>query len=259
MTTIPLQAWRLEVDPLDDLQKGLPIPLYYQIKTRLLEQIEAGQLKPGDRVPSERELTERYGVSRMTARQALVELETQGCLVRAQGKGTFVATPKFEQPLAMLTSFTEDMRRRGLEAGARVLSAGEMPAGRRVAQALSIVETAPVYRMERLRLAGGEPMALETSHLDASRFPGLLEHDVERRSLYAILREVYGTHLVRATQSLEAVPADSLQAEILHVRDGTPLMLMERISRDQHDRPVEMVRSYYRGDRYRFVTELLAQ
>lgn len=244
--------------PLDDLQKGVPIPLYYQIKTRLLEQIECGQLKPGDRVPSERELTERFGVSRMTARQALVELETQGYLVRVQGKGTFVATPKFEQPLVMLTSFTEDMRRRGLEAGARVLSASEVPAGRRVGQALSIAETAPVYRLERLRLAGGEPMALEISHLDAAYFPGLLTHDVDR-SLYEILRVEYGLRLVRGTQSLEAVPADPRQAETLHVREGTPLMLMERISRDQHDRPVEMVRSYYRGDRYRFVTELLSQ
>lgn len=249
----------MEVTPLDDLQKGLPIPLYYQIKTRLLEQIESGQLKPGDRVPSERELTERFAVSRMTARQALVELETQGYLVRVQGRGTFVATPKLEQPLVMLTSFTEDMRRRGLESGSRVLSAGEVPAGRRVSQTLGIGESAPIYRLERLRLAGNEPMALETSHLDASFFPDLLAHNLENRSLYSVLREVYGVQLVRATQSLEAVPADPRQAEILHVREGSPLMLMERISRDQNDRPVEWVRSYYRGDRYRFVTELLSQ
>lgn len=243
---------------LDDLEKGLPIPLYHQIKTRLLELIENGQLKPGDRVPSERELTERFGVSRMTARQALVELETQGYLVRIQGKGTFVATPKFEQPLVRLTSFTEDMRRRGLEAGARVLSAGEAPAGRRVAQALSIEEMAPVYRLERLRLAGGEPMAVEISHLNAARFPGLLGFDIVYRSLYEILRVEYGVTLVRALQSMEAVPADARQAESLHVREGSPLMLMERVSRDQHDHPVEVTRSYYRGDRYRFLTELLS-
>lgn len=241
------------------MQKGLPIPLYYQIKTRLLEQIEAGQLKPGDRVPSERELTERYGVSRMTARQALVELETQGYLVRVQGRGTFVATPKLEQTLATLTSFTEDMRRRGLEAGAQVLSAGEVPAGRRVSHALGIAETAPVFRLERLRLAGGEPMALESSHLVVTYFPGLQELDFAHVSLYEILRERYGVQLVRAAQSLEAVAADAMQAEVLKVREGTPLMLMERTSWDQQGRAVEMVRSYYRGDRYRFVTELLSQ
>jgi GntR family transcriptional regulator len=246
------------VTVLDDLQKGLPIPLYYQIKTRLLEQIEAG-MKPGDRMPSERELTERFGVSRMTARQALVELENEGYLVRVQGKGSFVATPKIEQPLATLTSFTEDMRRRGLEAGAEVLQAGEVPAGRRVAQALGIAETAPVFRLERLRLAGGVPMALETSHLDVAYFPNLGALDFAHVSLYQILRERYGVRLVRATQSLEAVPADERQAEILHVREGSPLMLMERVSRDQHGRPVEMVRSYYRGDRYRFVAELQSE
>lgn len=244
---------------MDDLQKELPIPLYYQIKTRLLEQIEAGQLTPGDRVPSERELTERFGVSRMTARQALVELETQGYLVRVQGKGTFVATPKIEQPLAMLTSFTEDMRRRGLQAGARVLSAGEVPAGRRVSHALGLAENAPVFRLERLRLAGGEPMALEISHLDAAYFPDLRSLNFEHVSLYQVLAERYSIRLVRATQSLEAVPADPRQAEVLHVREGTPLMLMERTSWDQQDRPIETVRSYYRGDRYRFVTELLSQ
>lgn len=249
----------MEVTALGDLHKGLPIPLYYQIKTRLLEQIESGQLRPGDRVESERELTERFGVSRMTARQALVELETEGYLVRVQGKGTFVASPKFEQPLMALTSFTEDMRRRGLVAGAEVLSAAQVPAGRRVTIGLGLSEGSQVYRLERLRLAGGEPMALEVSHLDATYFPNLLEQDIAGRSLYEILREAYGIRLVRATQSLEAVPADSRQAEVLHVREGTPLMLMERISRDQHDRPLELVRSYYRGDRYRFVTELLSQ
>lgn len=244
---------------MDELEKHVPIPLYYQIKTRLLEAIEGGQLKPGDRIPSERELTQRYGVSRMTARQALTELESQGYLVRVQGKGTFVSTPKFEQPLVALTSFTEDMRRRGLRAGAQVLSASLEAADKRVARALGLVDGAPIYRLERLRLAGGEPMALEVSHLNADLFPGLLEIDLEQQSLYAILQEYYHVQLVRAAQSLEAVPADSQQAEILRVREGTPLMLMERISHDQDDRPVEWVQSLYRGDRYRFVTELLTE
>ena len=236
--------------------KDAPIPLYYQIKTRLLESIETGQLKPGDRVPSERELTTHFNVSRMTARQALTELENQGYLYRLQGKGTFVATPKLDQPLAGLTSFTEDMRRRGLEPGAQVLSAEEVPAGRKAARALGLSETALVFRLERLRLAGGDPMALEIAHVPAALVPGLAEEGALERSLYGLLRERYGIRLVRATQSLEAVAANEYEAQVLHVKEGTPLLLLERVSRDEQDRPVEFVRSLYRGDRYRFITEL---
>lgn len=236
--------------------KNVPVPLYYQIRSRLLEVIESGQLKAGDRVPSERELTERFGVSRMTARQALGELETQGYLYRVQGKGTFVATPKLEQPLVALTSFTEDMRRRGLEPGAQVLAAEEVPAGRRVAGGLDIPETAAVFRLERLRLAGGEPMALEAAHVPSSRCPGILDTQFGERSFYQILAETYGLRLVRATQSLESVAATAYEAEMLKVREGAPLLLLERVSRDEADRPVEYVRSLYRGDRYRFIVEL---
>lgn len=241
---------------MDRLQKGAPTPLYYQIKTRLLEQLETGHLQPGDRVPSERELTERYGVSRMTARQALGELENQGYLVRVQGKGTFVATPKFEQALTLVTGFTDDMRRRGLQPATQVLAAAVVPAGSQVAGALSLPEGTEVYRLERLRMAGSEPLALECPHLVTDLFPGLLDLDLEHHSLYELLRSAFGVQLVRATQTLEATPADSRQAEILKVREGTPLMMMQRISRDQHDRPVEFARSFYRGDRYRFVAEL---
>lgn len=242
---------------MNNLGKDVPIPLYYQIKARLLEAIENGQLKPGDRVLSERELTTQFGVSRMTARQALTEMESQGFLYRVQGKGTFVATPKLEQPLAGLTSFTEDMRRRGLEPAARVISAEEVVAGRKVARALGIGETASVYRLERLRLAGGEPMALEVSHIPANFVPGLLDREPVEHSLYRVLDERYGLKLIRANQSLEAVAANAYEAEVLHVREGTPLLLLERVSRDAQDRNIEFVRSLYRGDRYRFTTELI--
>lgn len=249
----------MEVVPINSTGRDLHIPLYYQIKARLLEAIESGQLQPGDRVLSERELTEQFGVSRMTARQALTELETLGYLYRVQGKGTFVATPKLEQPLLDLTSFTEDMRRRGLQATARVLLAEAVSAGRKAARALRIGETDKVYRMERLRLAGGEPMALETSHIPVALAPGLMERVSEVQSLYHALSEAYDIQLVKATQSLEAVAASSYEADILGVREGTPLLLIERISLDTLGRQVEYVRSLYRGDRYRFTTELIRQ
>jgi len=231
-------------------------PLYSQIKSHLLEAIESGQLRPGDRVPSERELTTQFAVSRMTARQALTELENMGRLVRIQGKGTFVATPKLTQSLASLTSFTEDMRSRGMVPGARVLAVGEEPASLRVATALGIREGDRVIKVERLRLADGEPMALETSRVPADCCPDLLVSDLTDRSLYQVLRE-RGVELARATQSLEAVLADGPEAEVLRVKDGAALLLLERVSCDPQGRPVEYVRSLYRGDRYRFITELI--
>ena len=237
--------------------KHTPIPLYYQIKTRLLQGIESGQLKVGERIPSERELTERYGVSRMTARQALVELESQGYLTRMQGKGTYVSIPKLDQPLLALTGFTEDMRRRGMTAGAQLLSAEEVPAGFPVGQALGIAVTDPVYRLSRLRLANGEPVALEISHIPAALCPGLLEVDLTEHSLYAILRDRFGLALEKATQSLEAITAPSHEARLLKVREGAAILLMERVARGRQGRAIEFVRSFYRGDRYRFTTELI--
>lgn len=231
-------------------------PLYFQIKSRLLDGIETGRYKPGDRIPSERELTDEFGVSRMTARQALKELENQGYLYRVQGKGTFVATPKLDQPLMALTSFTEDMRRRGMTAAARVLSVGEPPAGPHVGRALGIDSGAQVFRLERLRLADGQPMALEISHVPVEVCPGLADVDFSSTSLYFVLAERFGIRLRHGGQSLEAVSAGSYEAEVLQVREGVPLLLMERLAYGEGDRRVEFVRSWYRGDRYRFFTEL---
>jgi GntR family transcriptional regulator len=240
-----------------DNRPGLPLmPMYYQIRTHLLEAIENGTLKTGGRVPSERELTEQFSVSRMTVRQALSELESQGYLIRIQGKGTFVGSPKFEQPLTTLTSFTEEMRQRGLEPGATVLSSDELIAGAKLAGTLQILPTDSVYRFQRLRLANGEPMALENVHLSSQLCPGLIDIPLQNQSLYQVLAERYAIHLGLATQSLEAVAAGPYEAALLQVREGTPLLSIERLSRDQNDRPVEYVRSLYRGDRYRFTAEL---
>jgi GntR family transcriptional regulator len=242
---------------MDHLTRHVPVPLYYQIMRRLVDLLESGQLAPGDRVPSERELTERFGVSRMTARQALAELERQGLVLRVQGKGSFVAHAKLEQPLGGLTSFSEEMLRRGLTPGARLLSAGVVPAGRKAAQALAIPEAAGVIRMERLRLAGGEPMALEVSSLPYARVPGIERLLTEEGSLYRLLREQYNLVLARARQSLEAIPCPAHEAGLIQVREGSPVLLIERIAYDASGIPTEFTRSWYRGDRYRFTTELI--
>lgn len=232
------------------------VPLYYQLKERIREQIEAGILKPGDKIPSERELSLAYGMSRMTVRQGLTELVNEGLLYREQGKGTFVSLPKISQGLMKLTSFTEDMLRRGLQPGGRVLSLEVVEATPRLAGILVLPEDRRIYRLERLRLADGHPMALEITHLPYHVFPDLMREELGHRSLYAILETKYGVKVQRAIQSLEPVVANHYEAEILGVAPGAPLLLMERTTYDVSDRPIEYVKSLYRGDRYKFVVEL---
>lgn len=232
------------------------IPLYLRLKETLQENIESGRLQPGDRVPSERELSEQFSMSRMTVRHALTELVSEGVLTRQQGRGTFVGRPKIRQALAGLTSFSEDMLARGLRPGGRVLSLQIVQAPRKVRTALGLDESHWVVRVERLRLADDEPMALEMTHLSAGRFGGLVHEDLTNSSLYRILEEKYGAKVAAATQSIEPAIADATLARHLSVREGSLLLLLERVTYDTSGAPMEFVSSYYRGDRYRFTVEL---
>lgn len=234
----------------------LALHLYQQIREHLLEEIDAGRLNVGDRVPSERELADRFKISRMTVRHALTELVNEGTLYRHQGKGTFVAKPKIRQGLAGLTSFTEDMLARGLKPGARLLSVEVASASYKVRHALGLDEAAMVVRLERLRLADGEPMALEQVHLPYPRFAPILEADVENTSLYKLFVEVLGVQMASAIQTIEPTAADAALARALEVREGALLLMTERTTYDERGEPFEHATSYYRGDRYRFVAHL---
>ncbi|MDF2630500.1 MAG: GntR family transcriptional regulator, partial [Symbiobacteriaceae bacterium] len=202
------------------------------------------------------QLAQQFAVSRMTARQALSDLAMSGHLHRRRGKGTFVAQEKLEQSLGTLTSFTNEGWRRGLTPGTRVLGAGVIPAGRRAAAALGIAQEEPVYVLQRLRLFNGEPMALETAHIPVCKAPALLACEGLNESLYRVLAEQYGVRLVRATQVVEVVMAGPFESEHLQTGEGAPLLRLERIACDASDRAVEFAQSYYRGDRYRFTTDM---
>jgi GntR family transcriptional regulator len=232
------------------------LPRYAQIRADLLEAMEAGTLKPGDRAPSERELTERYGVSRMTARHALDTLQASGYLTRVPGSGTFVSQPKFEQRLSVVTSFTEEAHLRGMVPDTRVLSTALIQADAHMAERMHLRPDSPIIQFQRLRLVSGTPMALETSNLPLGRFPGLESVNLGHDSLYRILLERYGFKPAHAVQSIEVMAAGTFEAGLLSVKPGAPLLLLERFTRDGGDQIVEYVRSFYRGDKYRFVTDL---
>ncbi|MFB9322680.1 GntR family transcriptional regulator [Cryptosporangium minutisporangium] len=230
-----------------------PVPKYYQLREILLDLIER-ELTVDAPVPSERELAARYGLSRMTARQAIEHLVSEGKLYRVQGRGTFVARPKIDMPLR-LTSFSEDMRARGMVPGARDLGRRSIDAPAAVARELGVEAGAPLYVVERLRTADGVPMALERSHLPARLVPGLLDQPLSDRSLYQLLAQEYGLLLDRGDQVIEAGIADRSDAELLALAPGSAVLRLQRRSW-AGSVPVEYVVSTYRADRYQLRASL---
>lgn len=235
---------------------SLAIPLYVQIAESLLERIRVGELVPEERLPSERELSKSLNVSRMTLRAALRELDNKGLLVRRPGDGTYVAKPKIERQAAKLVPFTEIMRSRGYQASARLIVFERRLAEVSIASNLKISVSAPVYYFQRLRLINKEPVLLEKCTMPIYRFPNLEEYDLEKRSVYEIVETEYDIAPHHSEQSLEAVSATDFEAEMLGIEPGTPLMMERRLAFDKDENPIEYGHDLYRGDRFRFVTEI---
>ena len=239
----------LRVDP------DSPLPLYYQISEQLRQRILNGDLQPGDLLPSESQISTECGVSRMTARMALMQLANEGLVVRKRGKGTFVALPKatFHAFPSTLASYTEIVARLGLRAGAEVRAQEVVPAPPAAAKALHIPSGTPAVRIVRLRRADGEPMALETSFYPHARFPGLAEMDLTDRSIYQVLQEAYHIAPAYAVDTIELAVAGSYEAGELGVREGIPIVRCTRVSYLEDDTPIEFTQTVHRGDRFRSV------
>ncbi|MDZ7379055.1 MAG: GntR family transcriptional regulator [candidate division KSB1 bacterium] len=230
----------------------MAIPLYIQVREALIERIQSGEWPPGTQIPPERELCRQFGTSRMTVRQALGDLVTNGLLIRQQGNGTFVAQPKVTQPTYPLQSFTVTMQTYGIVPGARLIDLQIIPASREISSLLKLHLGERIYRIVRQRTGNQQPLALEYSHFPVRLCPNLERFDLEKRSIYQILKEEYGLELVRAEQTLEPTVARRTEAEWLDLPEGAPLMLWERISYTAEDLPVEYAKDLYRGDRTKF-------
>lgn len=224
-----------------------------ETRSQVLDLIE--QLDVGAAIPSERQLTSDLGVSRLTVRAALDDLVREGLLVRRHGSGTFVSEPKIAQELTM-TSFTEDMRRRGMVPASRTLELRIAPAGAHLGRLLHVSPSEPVVIIERLRLADRETMAIETLHVRASLVPDLSAADLEHQSFYELLLDRYGIDIVGGVQTIEPTVTNETESEALGVPLHSPAFVFERTTRSSAGEIVEYVRSIYRGDRYRLVTEL---
>jgi GntR family transcriptional regulator len=219
----------------------------------VLELIEA--LDVGAAIPSERQLGVDLGVSRLTVRAALDELVREGYLVRRRGAGTFVAEPKVAKGMDV-SSFSDDMRARGLTPASRTLDLNIAAAGARMGRLLHVSPSELVVSVKRLRLADGEPMAIELLHARASLVPGLSAVDLEEHSFYDLLADRYDIEIVGGTQTVEPTVTNDEESAALGVPLHSPALLFERVTRAASGDVVEFTTSTYRGDRYRLVTEL---
>lgn len=227
----------------------LRVPKYYQVKNEILGLMT--DLVPGSVVPTERELAEMFGTSRTTVRQAIAELVVDGRLERTQGRGTFVAQPKLMQ-VRQLTSLSQDLQAQGRQPGGVVLGIAQQPADAEVAEHLGIEAGTAIHRVERIRSASGEPIAHEIAHL-AGELPNLAGELEARGSLYRTLREAFGVELAAVEDVVETALADPIDADLLGVDTGLPMLLVHRTGWDADGRAVEWTRSVFRGDRFRFV------
>jgi GntR family transcriptional regulator len=236
------------------LVRGPGTTVHAQIEDWLAGAIAAGQLAPGDRLPAEHDLASWLGVSRMTLRHALGELAQRGLVIRAVGRhgGTFVAEPKLDRDVTTLAGFSEQLRRHGMVAGARVLTAARIEAAPAAAAALHLPAGDPVLEVRRIRLADGRPMVLEHSQFPAALFDGMLGCRLDA-SLYDLLEARFGQRPHRARESFEPVIAGVREAEALEVDEGAPLLLVERTAYSQAGQPLEYARDLFRGDRTRVV------
>ena len=231
------------------------LPRYQQIVEDLLDQIERGDLAPGDRLPSERSLSEHFDVNRRTLRNALDVLQRRGLVERRQGAGTFVTSPRFERKAGEFFPFTEGIRHRGFEPGSEIISLQKLPASPSVAEQLQLTEVDEVWRFHRLRSVNGEPFLVETFSLPARIAPEINEFDLSDRSVYDVLEHEYGVIIEMARLSLEAVAISEFEAELLRVPIGSPAMLERHLAFDTEGRPVDYGYDVYRGDRVRFITD----
>jgi len=237
------------------IDKHSPIPIYYQIEEYLKNRIETGEFAVNQVIPSERELSDIFKVSRMTIRQAMNNLVNEGYLYRRKGKGTFVSEPKIEQPLQGLTSFTEDMIKRGMIPLTRVLHFDKKKASLSIAKQLGVLEQEFVYEVKRIRLADGIPMAVEIAYIPVKLVPDLTASIIQT-SFYKYIEDTLQLQIGDAVQALEASIVTPEDAKRLDIHAGAAVLLIHRHTKLVSGETLEWVQSVYRADRYKFLINM---
>lgn len=238
------------------IKKSYIPPVYIQIKDILIEKINSGELKSGNQLPSEREISETYKISRMTARSALTQLVDLGYAYRVKGKGTFVRFPNLERDFVKLSGFSQMLSSKGIKPSNKIVKSGIIEADKKVASLLETTIGTKVYEIVRVRYGDNIALALEYSYLPVSLFDNLLQYDFENNSLYKVIEDIYKYKLKFSKQWIKITTLYKNEARMLDVIEHTPAFLLESISYDMDERVVEATRSLNIGDRTTFYTEL---
>ena len=233
------------------------VPKYFQLANILKNKIEQGEWAPRTPIPSERALEVQYNVSRPTIRQAIDYLERQGFLYREHGRGTFVSPQKLQKGMQELTSFSEDLARRGIRPGQIIRRIEFVEPAPGILQRLELPSGTRVLCVDRVRLGDDTPIGLQTSYLSLDEKQIITREDLESSgSLYRVLQEKFNILPTEADETLEVTLATPEEAAALHILPGSPLLLNERLTYNQNRHPVEYVKILYRGDRYRYIVRL---
>lgn len=242
------------------LNRKTPIPLYYQLIEMIRKDIETGVLKPGDIIPSERELSEKYQISRPTVRQAIKELAYEGLLNREKGKGTFVSRPKFNYGfIQQFSTFYDDMAEKGYQVHTKVLNIevrNDLP---NIGKILNIAENDPIICIERMRYVEGEPIVKVSNFIPFSLCPDLVHEDLTDKSLYRTLFEKYHLRAFRAEITLEATVADNLDSKVLEIPEGAPVIFMKNITFTPENTIMDYFQSRFRGDKGKIKVEVFSK
>ncbi|GAA0743360.1 GntR family transcriptional regulator [Clostridium oceanicum] len=233
------------------VSKQSPLPLHYQIKEILQEMIENEELNPGDLIPTERELCEIQGVSRMTINKAIMSLVNEGLLYREQGKGTFVAKPKQKQEFTGLKGFSEEMKEKGFKTSTEILSFDIKEATRKIKDVLCMKDT-KVIEIERLRKTEKSPISLEIVWIPYNLCKNMTRDSIDGESLYKTFKEKYGYNLTKAKQTIEPIMLNDYQSEYLNQEENALSLMVERTTYIENSIPIEYTKAIYRSDIYKF-------
>lgn len=230
------------------------IPLYCQLMDILIQEIQTNMTEE-QQLPSEREIGEKYNVSRATVRQAMQEMEQEGYIYRSHGKGTFVAPQRVNQELLRFYSFTEEMKKLGKNPSSQVLEFEVVECEKKISKKLEIAESQKVYKILRLRLADNKPMMIETTYLPYDRFPGMMREELEQAAMYDVFAQKFAVKITSAKEKFQPVVTNVEEARALKVSKEIPSLKIERYTYE-NDRIIEYTRSIARGDKFEYCITL---
>ena len=240
------------------IDKNIPIPLYYELEQQILELIKNKNLQVGDMLPPENELCEQLGISRPTVRQAMMDLVATGHLVREKSRGTFVASPKIDEKFfTRLQSFNDEMFQKGFKPSTQVISLEKIPSMTNIAEKLQIPLDSEMIKLERLRYANDDPVVYLQTFIPYKGYENLMKIDFAVTSLYSIMEELLGIKVYRVFREIEAINATRKEADLLKINSKGAICLVKTVAYTKEDLPVEYSIARYRGDRNKFSISLI--